>query len=338
MTLLIIMVMVGFLAAKNSLADEVRLVNGDKLTGQVVRMAKNKLIFKTSYAGEITIAWPEVTGVRVDGLVNVLLNDETVLEGAMEVAEDGRITLKTDALKEPVTFNLAEMKAINPKPLKPVKITTRANVSATWERGNTDSDNYYLDGEFVARTKRNRFKIGGEFTKEDADGTTTSKNWLAYGNYSYFLSEKWYVYADTLFEQDEFKDLNLRSTFGAGLGYQIFETELLNLSVSAGLSMVDEDFDLAEDKDYSAGQWAINYDHYFFKKFVQLFHVNTGFVSLEDSDDWFVKTRTGLRIPIFKGLTATLQYNYDWDNQPSAAAETEEDTKVIFLLGYEFKN
>ncbi|PLX45334.1 MAG: hypothetical protein C0611_13250, partial [Desulfobacteraceae bacterium] len=32
---------------------------------------------------------------------------------------------------------------------------------------------------------------------------------------------------------------------------------MLNLSVSAGLAMVDENFDVAEDKDYSAGQWTI---------------------------------------------------------------------------------
>jgi len=45
-----------------------------------------------------------------------------------------------------------------------------------------------------------------------------------------------------------------------------------------------------------------------------------------------------LRFPLYKGLTATLQYNFDWDNQPSEDAETEEDRKFIFLLGYEFKN
>jgi putative salt-induced outer membrane protein YdiY len=190
----------------------------------------------------------------------------------------------------------------------------------------------------VARTKKNRYKIGGELSKEESNGTTTSQNWLAYGNYSHFLDKKWYLYADTLFEHDEFKDLDLRSTLGVGTGYQIFETQLLNLSISAGLAKVDENFDVAKDDDYTAGQWSVNYDQYFFKKFVQLFHVNTGFVSLEDADDWFYRTRTGLRFPVYKGLTATLQYNYDYDHQPSVDAEEEEDTKFIFLLGYEFKN
>jgi len=336
--LLFIIVMVSLLITENSLADEVRLKNGDKLTGQIVRMQENKLILKTTYAGEITIIWQEVAGIQTDGSVKIVLTDETTLEGTTDVAEDGKMKLNTDKLETPSTFSLADVKAVNPEPVKTVKINTRLNASVTNERGNTNSDNYYFDGEFEARTKKNRYTVGGELSEEKADNVTTSQNWLAYGNYSHFLNEKWFLYVNTLFEHDEFKDLNLRSTLGAGAGYQFFETPLLNLSISAGLSKVDENFDLAEDNDYSAGQWEIKYDQYFFNKFVQLFHVDTGYISLEDSNDWFVKTRTGLRFPLYKGFAATLQYNYDWDNQPSAAAETEEDTKFIFLLGYEFKN
>lgn len=336
--LLLSITTVVFHIAGNSLADEIRLKNGDRLSGQVIRMESGKLILKTMYAGDISIIWQEVASVMTDGSVKVMLKDETALEGTSLAIEEGKMMLETGKLEAPASFNLADVKAINPLPVKPVKITTRVNASVTSERGNTKSDNYYFDGEFVARTEKNRYKIGGELSKEESDGTTNSQNWLAYGNYSHFLDKKWYLYADTLFEHDEFKDLDLRTTLGGGAGYQIFETPLLNLSISAGLAKVDENFDVAEDNDYSAGQWSMNYDQYFFKKFVQLFHVHTGFVSFEDSDDWFLKTRTGLRFPVYKGLTATLQYNFDYDNQPSVDAEKKEDTKFIFLLGYEFKN
>lgn len=335
---LLLIISVAFLIYRNSLADEVRLKNGDRLTGQVVRMEAGKLILKTSYAGEISMVWQEVASLKTDDSVKVVLKDETALEGNTLSIEDGRMMLDTAKIEMPVSFSLADVKAINPEPIKTVNITSRTNVNITSERGNTDSDNYYFDGEFVARTKKNRYKIGGELNKEESDGTTTSQNWLAYGNYSHFLSKKWYLYADTLFEHDELKDLDLRSTLGAGAGYQIFESPLLNLSISAGLAKVDENFDVAEDDDYTAGQWSVNYDQYFFKKFVQLFHFSNGFVSLEDTNDWFYRTRTGLRFPVYKGFTATLQYNYDYDHQPSVDAEDEEDTKVIFLLGYEFKN
>lgn len=337
-TVLLVMASLAFLIAKIGLADEIHLKNGDKLTGRIVRMESGKLILKTTYAGEISIVWQEVAGIMTDGSVKVVLEDDTRFEGTAEAIETGKMKLDIPRLKTPASFLLADVKAINPEPEKTVKITARANVNIASQRGNTSSDNYYLNGEFVARTKKNRYKIGGELNEEKSDGITTSQNWLAHGNYSHFLNKQWYVFTNTLFEHDEFQDLKLRSTLGAGAGYQVFETPLLNLSISAGLAGVDENYYVAEDNDYSAGQWAVNYDQYFFNKIVQLFHTDNGYISLKNANDWFVRTRTGLRFPLYKGLTATLQYNFDWNNQPATDAQTREDTKFMFMLGYEFKN
>ena len=321
---------------RSGIADEISLKNGDRITGEVVGMQDNKLIFKTAYAGEITIVWEDVQRVKTDRPIKVVLKDETSLEGIGESVESAKMKLDSDKIEEPVSFNLSDVKTINPAPKKPVHLTARANVGLSNQRGNTDTDNYYLDGEFVARTEKNRYTVTGRYNEERSDGVQTAKSALGYGKYDHYLSEKWFLFANTLFEHDEFKDLNLRSTIGASPGYQFFETPLLNLSVSAGLAWVDENFDLAEDNSYPAGQWFVNYDQYLFKKFMQLFHKQNGYVSLEDSNDWFLKTQTGVRFPLYKGLTATVQYNYDYDNQPSAAASEKWDSQFVFLLGYQF--
>lgn len=320
----------------SGIADEINLKNGDRITGEVVRMDEKKLIYNTPYAGEITIKWEEIRSVKTERPIKVVLMDETSLGGISESAEEGKMRLDSDKLEKPVAFNLSDVKAINPVPKKSVSVTARANVSVSNERGNTDTDNYYFDGEFIARTEKNRFTVGGEYTEEKSSGVTTANSVFGFGEYAHFLNKKWFIFTSTLFEHDEFKDLNLRSTLGAGPGYQIFETPLLNLSVSAGLAWVDENFDVAEDNSYSAAQWSISYDQYLFKKFMQVFHKQIGTVSLENSSDWFYKTRTGVRFPLYKGLAVTAQYNYDWDNQPSAAAEKKEDTKFLLLLGYQF--
>ncbi len=334
--LLFFIICLAIFMAASGFADEVHLKNGDRLTGKVVRMQDDKLILKTGYAGEISIAWKEVAALRTDGPVKVLLKDDTRIQGTAEAVESGKIKLYPGKLETPASFSLADVKAINPG--KPVNITARANVNVTSERGNTDSDNYYLQGAFEARTEKNRYTVGGELNKEDSEGITVSQNWLIHGNYSRFMNKKWYWFANTLFEHDEFNDIKLRSTLGAGVGYQFFETSLVNLSVSSGLAGVDANFYAAEDVVYTAGQWSVKYDQYFFNKFVQLFHINNGYISLENPDRWFLKTRTGLRFPLYKGFGATLQYNFDWNNQISTGAHTREDTKFIFMLGYEFKN
>jgi putative salt-induced outer membrane protein YdiY len=61
-------------------ADEVLLANGDRLTGTVVRKEGDELVFKTSYAGEIKIAWSQVVRIRTDEPMRVVLSNRQVVE------------------------------------------------------------------------------------------------------------------------------------------------------------------------------------------------------------------------------------------------------------------
>jgi putative salt-induced outer membrane protein YdiY len=273
-----------------------------------------------------------------DNRIKVILSDQTVLEGFARKTSMNMMRLETKKLEAPSDFKMSEVTAINPSEKPVVKIAVRTNVGLTQERGNTDTDSLRLDSEFVARTQKSRYTFLGELDNEKSEGDTTVKNWLAYGNYSYFLSQKWFLYAQTLFEHDKFADLDLRSTLGTGVGHQFFESEALNLSAAVGPAWVNEDFINAEDDDYAAGQWLIGYDQYFFNNFVQLFHRQTGWIKASDTEKWVFKTRQGLRFPIYKGFTTTLQYNYDFDNDPSSDADEKWDSKLMFLLGWQFQN
>jgi putative salt-induced outer membrane protein YdiY len=319
-------------------AHELHLSNGDVINGQIIRMEENKLIFKTSYAGEISVNWTDVINLISDDPIKVILTDGTVLEGFSRKAPEDMMRFETDKLETPADFKLSEVAAINPEEKPVVKITSRANVGITQDRGNTDTDSLRLDGEFIARTEKSRYTLRGELNKEKVDGDTTVENWLAFGGYSYFLSQKWFLYANTIFEHDKFADLDLRSTLGAGVGHQFFESESLNLAIAAGPAWVNEDFIEADDDDYSAGQWLVDYDQFFFNKFVQLFHRQAGSVKLSDTGKWLIRTRQGLRFPIYKGLTSTLQYNYDYNNDPSPEADEKWDSQLMFLLGWQFGN
>lgn len=332
---------IGFLfvllSAGNVMADKVLLKNGDNITGKVIRMENKTLIFKTSYAGELSIQWEEVTSIQTDEPIRMLLSDETSALGVATELEDGKVKLMVDKIEEPLTFELTEVEVINPKPPEPtVKVNARVNVGLTAQRGNTETDNYYADGSFIARTEKSRYTVGAEYNVERTDDERTANSALGYLKYDHFLTKKWYFYSNGLFETDEFKDLNLRTTLGAGVGYQFLETPLTNLSLEAGLSYVNEDYDEAEDDNFSAGRWALNFDRYLIEKTLQFFHYHEGYVSLEDSDDIVFKSRTGLRIPLYKRLNATAQYNFDWDSQPAPGTE-RADAKYIFLLGYQYE-
>jgi putative salt-induced outer membrane protein YdiY len=312
-------------------ADIIYLKNGDKLTGTIVNMENTKLIFWTEYAGEITLFWQDVDHFTMEDPSKIVLKEKPPTTEDDETLPEDKPAPSPEIIPDDVF-------AINPKPAVPVKITSRANTKLTNERGNTTKDYYYLTGEFIARTAQQRYIFDGKYEKEEKNNSLTEENWLAHCQISHFLDKKVYMYGDTLFENDKFKDLQIRSTYGLGAGYQFIESEQTNLSFSTGLSWVTETFYSADEKEFTAGQWGVLFDRYLYRNIVQLFHSDKGYISLKNSEDWFIKSKTGFRFPLYKGFTTTIQYEYDWDNEPASSDETEEDSKFMILIGYEFKN
>ncbi|MDJ0624119.1 MAG: DUF481 domain-containing protein [Desulfocapsaceae bacterium] len=325
------------IATTETFADTIVLVNQDRISGRLVSMEEGTLIIETPYAGEITLDWGQVARVVTDETVQVVLNDQTSLSGNPQEAEPGKMELAMGKTAETVSFDLDDVQAINPKSVDEpaVKFRGRANVGLSKSSGNTETESHHVDGEIVARTKTNRYTAGIEYNREENDDQVTEEEYIGYAKYDHFFNDKWYSYLNTLFEKNEFKDLNLRSTVGAGMGYQFYESELTNLSLEAGLGYVNEDFIDASDEDSGAGRWAVNFDRYVYQKYIQLFHFHEGYQSLQESEELFIRSRTGLRFPLNPAFQATLQYDYDYDNNPSPGEE-KDDSRYLFTLGYTF--
>lgn len=321
--------------ANHANADEIVLKNGDRITGKIVTMTEGKIVMNTTYAADISIEWNEVSQISGDEPINVIMGDGTSLKGRTVSAKPGKLVLQIEDISEPVSIDLAQARAINPVPMPSLTTKGQANLGVTIAKGNSETSSQHLDLEFIARTIKNRYTLGAEFNKAEDDGEETTNNSLGYVKYDHFFSDQMYGYSNVLLEKDKFKDINLRTALGLGAGYQFLEREDVNLSGEAGLSYINEDFDIAPDDGYPTGRWAINFDKYLIKNSLQFFHFHEGFLSLEDSEDIFMRSRTGIRMPLSKRIKATFQVNYDWDKKPSPGMENV-DIMYILSLGYQF--
>jgi len=151
------------LAAKSVMADEIWLKNGDRITGTVKSMEDKVLIFKTPYAGEMSINWDEITAVTTDSPIEMVLHDNTSYLGSMEPAPEGQIELQlVDETVERLAVDLGEVKAINPTPPeRDLEVKARLNIGVKVETGNTDREKYDVDGRVSLRSEKNRFIFYG---------------------------------------------------------------------------------------------------------------------------------------------------------------------------------
>jgi putative salt-induced outer membrane protein YdiY len=316
-------------------ADQIRLKNGDVITGTVIKKETDKVVFNTAYAGDINILWSEVEGITTDQPLHVMLNDNSSLRTKLRQSEKGKIVIQPTELAAN-EIPIEELQYINPSPEVSglgYNWTGRVNLGGTLTDGNTRTQAINLDTESVARSKTNRYTVGAIVNRAESQGIDTQFNSRGYMKYDRFLSQKWYLYANSAFENDKFRDIKLRTSVGLGSGYQLFELPSMNLFIEGGLNYINTNFYVADSERYPAARWSTKYDQLLFGGKNKFFHEHEILASLEDTSDILVFSKTGLRVPLNERLHAAVQYNYDWSKTP-APGRKEADSAFIFSLGY----
>ncbi len=319
-------------------ADVLTLKNGDRLTGTVLRKEGGTVVLRTAYAGEVKVQWSELAGITTERPVHVFLSDETSLKGRLLPAPAGRVRIKAGEIIETAPFDLAKLRYINPSPEisgQGIKVTGRLNVGVAAVSGNTETQNGHLDGEWIARTRSNRFTVSAAFNQSKDSGKETASNGRGSLKYDHFLDKKWYAYANASAERDRFQDLNLRSALGGGSGYQIFESPGLNLAVEGGLNYVSENYGQLPADNYPSARWGLKYDQMLFGELTQVFHEQEAQISLGQTRNVIVRSKTGLRFPFSKKLVASTQLNVDWNRLPPDGKKSIDRT-FLFTLGYQW--
>src|SRR5262249_34259216 len=199
-------------------ADELRLANGDRYTGEVVSLEAGKLRFKTRH-GNLDVPWSDVTSLTVDAPVLVRVDPATApasMTGPIQTA--GVIGLS--------------------RPGPPLVVTGGANTGFLTTGGNSEIDSLRVDADVTARAGANRYTFGGAVNRAKDRDRETASNWTSAARYDRFLTTRLFVDGDVILTHDRFRALDLRTAVGAGLGYQIADTPLLKLSADGGFGHV----------------------------------------------------------------------------------------------------
>ena len=324
----------GCLFTSTALADTVTLLNGDRLSGTLVRLETHTLWLKTPYAGTLKLPWAQVGRIDTDAPVRVRLADGTELDGQLQADRARQVRIRIGSLAETAPLALDRIDAINPpRQGGRTVLSGRASLGGNLTRGNTDAQTLHLDGELVARNASQRVTLDGELNEAGQDGVDTASNWRLGMKYDHFASERTYFYANTRFDHDGQAGLDLRSTLGVGAGRQLFERDDLKLSLEGGLSLVNEDYAHAADTQFPGARFGARYEQTIWQGRLTLFHNSDLLLSLESLDDYLYQSRTGFRVPMGNRFSLGTQVNFDYDAVP-AAGKGSADTALLFKLDY----
>jgi putative salt-induced outer membrane protein YdiY len=253
------LVLLCSLLCSNVSADQITLVNGDRLTGTIVRLDGGSLTVRTEFAGEVKISWAAVERVASDAPLHVSSKDGRVLVGPVTTAggaievqtgEAGRVAI---AKEEVQLIRSREEQAAHEAELDRQRRahwagSLDAGLSAT--RGNADTLVVGL-GTQAARTTQNdklSFYAASLFARNNTTGVsvTTAEAIRGGARYDRNINERLFGFVLTDLERDKFQQLDLRLVLGGGLGLHAKKTERMRLDLFAGGSFNREKFSTGE--------------------------------------------------------------------------------------------
>lgn len=318
--------------ASPAAADEIYLLNGDRLTGTIVKMEENLLTIQTDYGGEIKVDWKKVQRLTATSPIKILVPGESrdVLrdfvygtQGQREVTEAGQDTATP----------LSDITAIN---LEPFRVAGTVSVGGNNTSGNSSTKAFNSAARLTLYAHRQRLLVEGKYNYGQANDQVTARNSLASLKHNYFISKQIFIETFGMLEKDTLQALQLRSTIGSGLGYQFYETPTTTLSLSAGIAHVNEHFTNSPNTQTPSGRWSLRWEHHLWPDRVKVFHRHEGFWDLDGGNAIRVNADQGLRVTVYKNLFINMEYDLRLNTQP-APGRQQVDQSYIFGVGYEIR-
>ncbi len=322
------------LVALPAWADQVTLKNGDRVTGSVVKKDGKDLTVKTDQLGEVKLAWDQVTSIKTDKPVNVVLADKRSAKGT--IATEGAMV--QIASQPPVSAALADVATIrnddeqaafdrlqHPRWDELWAGTGTLGFAGTTGNAETLTFTTGLTAARATNTDKtslyfNAIKASALVDGKDADTAEAVRGGWAY---QHNVSPRLFVSIFNDYEYDKFQDLNLRLTFGGTFGYHAIKTMRSQLDVVGGVDYNHASFTPALKQSGAEFTWGDNYN---FKvssnsSIVQSFRM---FNNLSDLGTYRLNFDAGTSTKIAKWLTWNVALSDRYLNHPALGRKTND--------------
>ena len=261
--LLLLALLVSRGVAKSELVE---FKNGDRLSGGWVRINGDKILFKSEALGDVSLPVSKVKSMASTTPAVVLVKTGEAYSGRLSLGESGEWELKGEdggvrRLKASSVLAIYTLEVYQTKgeeaPFRPFhNWQGKANAGYSLVRGDNDASTLSVGvsgthrfpnlPDFNERFRTN-YLLTMLFANTRTNGVRTSANSIATSlRQDYLFSPTDFVFALGQLEHIQTQSLNLRQTYGGGLGRDLIHRPRLGLQFVGGLTYVREAFQGAD--------------------------------------------------------------------------------------------
>lgn len=352
-----------FLLAGSAQADTLQLSDGSLLAGQLVRMDGSVVVFRTEFAGELSIDRQKVLGFSTEQPMVAQLPDGSRLVGLLRHnPATGRQSVRTELVGDvPVLASslagvwspgqpspeeqaaqvahekeVAELKARHREPSDLWSGAIAAGF--TGSDGNTDKHSMHGRLETKRETDFDRLTLGLRGRTATDQGKQTEAEVIGTAGLERDFSGPYFAFGETGFERDRFEGIDLRATLTGGVGRFMIRDKDHEWKVRSGVGYRFE----APRQGENDGEFivALGYDYWIrLLNRTKIGHKLTYLPTIAaPGTDYRIESEFGIRHPLAGpgGVDIGFSLLHQYDALPPADVK-KLDTQYNFSIGYTFE-
>lgn len=325
--------LVCVLSLQPAFADEILLSNGDRLTGTVTTLKNSILTVRTSYSPEpIPIEAGSVISITTAQPVTVIFRNGEVLNGRL-VGDDYGLRLEAPIDQTFFDIDWQAIDVINPPEMKPVTWKGNIAMGGSLQSGNVETTSIAVAAEAVRKTKKDRVSTRVRYDYGEDNGTRNAENAFGALKYDYFITSKTYAFLNLELANDQFKDINLRTVIGPGLGYQFWDDEKKVLGLEGGLAFINENHTEAADDSWISGRLAADFQYNFSQKLIIKDKLEI-YPSIEQGGEYQLRNEAGILTELTSDWSLNFTNIYERNSDPEPGIKKND---IAWQTGLQYK-
>ncbi|MDX2109170.1 MAG: DUF481 domain-containing protein [Verrucomicrobiota bacterium] len=341
------------LSSLTLVADVVEIKDGSRLVGKIIEASDSNLKLETAYAGTITVPLTQVASFSTESPVFVRLQSGTTMLGNVKGDSSGNLsisgadgTLNTQASKVTATWpTTGKDPEITKKEAELAKLDRKWKYEAIAEvsgkSGNTTKSDVGLGMKATLESSQDVLKLYASYNYSEAETagvkSTSADNMKGGIDYASFFYKDLGWYARSELEKDELKDIDIRSSSGAGITYRFANTENWKLNGRTGFGYRYESYTSGGSKEKPGLDFGLN-NNLRFATWGRLITDLSFTPTLSDFSDYLFIHDTGLEIPLGFSTKWALRMgvNNEYNSMPTPGREKLDTTYYSkFVLKWE---
>jgi len=219
-------------------ADQVVLLNGDKLQGNVISTDQGKVVLQHDVLGLLTLSSGQVTSIIKQGDEKEQANRQASALAPQTQVAPVATTQEMQLTPENKTW-FGQFKK---------NWDSQFEAGASVKTGNTDNANIYLRFKTTTSNEHRKWIIDAAYYRDQSNSELTQNEFFADLRHEWLVKNSpWDIFVKGRYDYDDFESWDYRVNGALGVGYQWIKEDHLDVKLHLGVGAVKEFGSLNDD-------------------------------------------------------------------------------------------